>query len=123
MQPHQVTRPHQAIACPASPTATARQPTRRQFIREAAITSGVLASGALAAGTATGGYWANPQPLAQDSSTSPNSRPRIGAIGLRYQGTVITEKAKQYGDVVALCDVDRHVLDQARASLDRKSVV
>ncbi|XZE51809.1 Gfo/Idh/MocA family protein [Planctomycetaceae bacterium SH139] len=116
MQPHQATRPHQAIACPASPTATARHPTRRQFIRQAAITSGVLASGAMSAGTVAGGYWANPQPIAQDSSASPNSRPRIGAIGLRYQGTVITEKAKQYGDVVALCDVDRHVLDQARAS-------
>lgn len=43
-------------------------------------------------------------------------RPGIGAIGLRYQGTVITEKARQYGDIVAVCDVDRHVREQARAS-------
>ncbi len=43
-------------------------------------------------------------------------RPGIGAIGLRYQGTVITEKAREYGDVVAVCDVDRHVREQARAS-------
>ena len=40
----------------------------------------------------------------------------IGAIGLRYQGSVITLKAQTYGDVVALCDVDRHVREQARAS-------
>jgi predicted dehydrogenase len=43
-------------------------------------------------------------------------RPGIGAIGLRYQGTVITEKARNYGDIVAVCDVDRHVREQARAS-------
>lgn len=43
-------------------------------------------------------------------------RPGIGAIGLRYQGTVITEIACEYGDIVAVCDVDRHVREQARAS-------
>ena len=42
--------------------------------------------------------------------------PGIGAIGLRYQGTVITEKSREYGDLVAVCDVDRHVREQARAS-------
>lgn len=45
-----------------------------------------------------------------------NDRPRIGAIGMRYQGSVITEKALPYGDLVAICDVDRHVREQARAS-------
>lgn len=40
----------------------------------------------------------------------------IGSIGMRYQGSVITEKARLYGDVVAICDVDRHVREQARAS-------
>lgn len=49
-------------------------------------------------------------------SRSPLERPRIAAIGLRYQGTVITEKARAHGDIVALCDVDRHVREQARAS-------
>jgi predicted dehydrogenase len=47
---------------------------------------------------------------------SPNERARIGAIGLRYQGSVITEKALPWGDVTAVCDVDRHVVEQARAS-------
>lgn len=47
---------------------------------------------------------------------SPNQRLGIGAIGLRYQGTVITLVAQQYGQVVALSDVDRNVLEQARAS-------
>ncbi|MEO1523990.1 MAG: Gfo/Idh/MocA family oxidoreductase [Planctomycetota bacterium] len=40
----------------------------------------------------------------------------IGAIGLRYQGSVITREASAFGDVVAIADVDRHVREQARAS-------
>ncbi|MFM7928010.1 MAG: Gfo/Idh/MocA family protein, partial [Pirellula sp.] len=47
---------------------------------------------------------------------SPNARPRIGAIGLRYQGTVIANQARNFGDIVAVCDVDRNVRDQAKAS-------
>ena len=47
---------------------------------------------------------------------SPIARPRIGAIGLRYQGTVIANQAKNFGDIVAVCDVDRNVRDQAKAS-------
>lgn len=47
---------------------------------------------------------------------SPNARWRIGCIGMRYQGSVITREALPYGDVVAICDVDRHVREQARAS-------
>ena len=43
-------------------------------------------------------------------------RPRIAAIGLRYQGSVITQKALEHGDLVAVCDVDRHVREQARAA-------
>jgi len=35
---------------------------------------------------------------------------------MRYQGTVIALKAQAHGDVVAICDVDRHVREQAQAS-------
>src|SRR5436190_10444561 len=49
---------------------------------------------------------------------SPNDRWRIGAIGMRYQGSVITREATALGDVVAICDVDRHVREQARASFN-----
>ena len=45
---------------------------------------------------------------------SPNERLRIGAIGLRYQGTVIANQTRFFGDIVAVCDVDRHVREQAR---------
>ena len=47
---------------------------------------------------------------------SPNERWRIGCIGMRYQGSVIAREALPFGDVVAICDVDRHVREQARAS-------
>lgn len=52
----------------------------------------------------------------QEQSRSANSTMGVAAIGLRYQGTVDTEKARIYGNIVACCDVDRHVREQARAS-------
>lgn len=62
------------------------------------------------------GYHVAESARAAGASTSPNSRPCIGAIGLRYQGTVIANQAKNFGDIVAVCDVDRNVRDQAKAS-------
>ena len=53
---------------------------------------------------------------ADDKPRAAVERVGVGAIGLRYQGTVITEKAQQYGDIVAVCDVDKNVREQARAS-------
>ncbi len=78
------------------------QVTRRYFL---------MASGAGAASATI--------PLSARAADKPRAKVErlgIGTIGLRYQGSVITEKARQYGDVVALCDVDRHVREQARAS-------
>ncbi len=40
----------------------------------------------------------------------------MGAVGLRYQGSVIADKSRAHGDIVACCDVDRHVREQARAA-------
>lgn len=40
----------------------------------------------------------------------------VGCIGLRYQGSVIAHKAQLYGDIVAVCDVDKNVRDPARAA-------
>jgi myo-inositol 2-dehydrogenase / D-chiro-inositol 1-dehydrogenase len=54
---------------------------------------------------------------AQSTTPQPStSRPRVGAIGLRYQGSVIAHKAQLYGDITAVCDVDRNVRDQAKAA-------
>jgi len=81
--------------------------TRRSFL---GTSSGALAAGAIAP------YIFTAHAEGADKPNSKNDRPRIGAIGMRYQGTVIAEKARAYGDIVAICDVDRHVREQARAS-------
>ena len=82
---------------------------RRHFLKQ-----GSAAATALAAGVHT-----FPQGLARAPSAL--HRPGIGAVGLRYQGSVITEKAQAHGDIVALCDVDRNVREQARASFGSRA--
>jgi predicted dehydrogenase len=73
------------------------------------------AIGAAAAGLAAPyTFTANAEKASKPKSK--NDRPRIGAVGMRYQGTVITEKAQAHGDIVAIADVDRNVREQARAS-------
>jgi myo-inositol 2-dehydrogenase / D-chiro-inositol 1-dehydrogenase len=58
-----------------------------------------------------------------EKPASPNARPGVGVIGVRYQGTVITDKARDYGDIVAICDVDRNVREQARASFGSAAAI
>jgi predicted dehydrogenase len=75
-------------------------PSRREFLATAAIT---------AAGFALA-----------DKPTSPNERPRIGAIGVGVpvpggsggRGAFIAKEAKKHGDIVAVCDVDRTHADK-----------
>jgi len=81
--------------------------SRRSFLHAAAAT---LAGGSLVPYAFTADAEKATKPR------SANDRFRIGAIGMRYQGTVITDKARAHGDVVAICDVDRHVREQARSS-------
>lgn len=50
-----------------------------------------------------------------DKPTQRVERLGIGSIGVRYQGSVIADKARQFGDIVAIADVDRNVREQARA--------
>lgn len=75
---------------------------RRTFLKAAA--------GAFVAGTA-----------AANAAPSKNDRARIGAIGMRYQGSVITEKAQAHGDIVAISDVDRKIAEKARAQFGGKA--
>lgn len=90
-------------------------PSRRQ----------VLAGGAAAVSTALLGPLAIGSRLtaAERAARSPNERWRIGAIGLRYQGSVITREAEAFGDVVAIADVDRNVREQARASFGSQAAI
>jgi predicted dehydrogenase len=88
-------------------TMTTSRRARRDFLRASV---GTLAASSLFP------YLSDAQAPAQPRPRSPNDRFRIGAIGMRYQGSVITAKAVAHGDVVAICDVDRHVAEQAKAS-------
>lgn len=78
-------------------------PSRRHF----------LASGALlsAAGASSRSALAADEPAA-----SKVERLGVGAIGLRYQGSVIANKAAMFGDIVAVCDVDKNIRDTAKAA-------
>lgn len=71
-------------------------------------------------GAATAGWLLGQRSATAAESPSPvrssNAQLGIGTIGLRYQGTVITLVAQQYGRITALADVDRNVVEQARAS-------
>jgi predicted dehydrogenase len=80
---------------------------RRDFLRASSVggTSAVFALSAR-----------HTEAFAYQQPRSANSILGVAAIGLRYQGTVDTEKARMYGNIVACCDVDRHVREQARAS-------
>ncbi len=78
--------------------------TRRSFLRATA--------GAVAASTAIP-YFFTAQAEEHARPRSQNDRFRIAAIGMRYQGTVITELAAPYGDLVAIADVDREVGEEA----------
>ena len=91
--------------------------TRRQFVQTSA--------GALA--LAANPYWS----LRTLADESKNNRPLVGSIGLGGQGTGIARRASEFGDVVAVCDVQRQhaehdhhqqaVQDIARCSSSRLS--
>ncbi|MFO0816331.1 MAG: Gfo/Idh/MocA family oxidoreductase [Pirellulales bacterium] len=97
-----------------------------QLARRTLLKSAVAGAGLATISQSLGGLGFHAAPLlAADSPQvkSPNARWRIGAIGLRYQGSVITREATAFGDVVALCDVDRHVREQARASFGSTATI
>jgi predicted dehydrogenase len=82
-----------------------RNLTRRRFLKNSAGAAALVASPYV--------FTADAEDRARPKSK--NDRLRIGAIGMRYQGSVITEKALEHADVVAIADVDRQVAEKARA--------
>ncbi len=75
--------------------------TRRSFVQTSA--------GAMA--LAANPFWS---PLRAAAPESKNERPIIGSIGLGGQGTGIARRASEYGDVVAVCDVQRQHAERAK---------
>ncbi|HJT36420.1 MAG TPA: Gfo/Idh/MocA family oxidoreductase [Pirellulales bacterium] len=81
----------------------------------------------------TAPYWFTSRSPAAESK---NDRPLLGAIGLGGQGTSIADRARKFGDIVAVCDVDHDhaqrahnwfggkadIYEDYRKLLDRKEI-
>lgn len=79
--------------------------TRRQFLQ----VSSASAAAAMLAGVGT-----STRTLAQEAAKSPNERLRIGCIGTGDRWKAVVSQAKQFGDVLAVCDVDANHMDEGR---------
>jgi predicted dehydrogenase len=80
--------------------------SRRDFLRASAV--------AAAGGLALPYGFPGTRTMA-DETRSPNDRPRVGCIGNGGMGRGDARAARQYGDLVAFCDVDREHAEQIRA--------
>jgi myo-inositol 2-dehydrogenase / D-chiro-inositol 1-dehydrogenase len=85
---------------------------RREFLR-------TTAAGCAAGGTIPYVFSARAEEAA--APTLKNDRLRFGAIGMRYQGTVIAKLALPYGDIVAIADVDRAIGEKAKEDFGGKA--
>jgi len=83
--------------------------TRRAFL---GTTAAVFASGYFVGGS---------EAFAEDKPKHKVDRIGIGSIGMRYQGSVIAEKAQTHGDILAICDVDRVIAEKAREEFNKQA--
>jgi predicted dehydrogenase len=79
--------------------------SRRDFLKDAAALT--------AAGVVLPSYLTGARTMADDTK-SPNARPRVGCIGLGGMGRGDAWAASRYGDIIAVCDVDRKHAEIAR---------
>jgi len=79
--------------------------SRRDFLRDTAALT--------AAGVLLPSWLVSTRSMA-DESKSPNARPRVGCIGMGGMGRGDAHAVSKYGDIVAVCDVDRQHAEQAR---------
>ena len=84
--------------------------TRRDFLR----------STAAVAATAITPYYLSSQNARAGEPKSKNERPSIGAIGVGGRGLGDTRVASTFGDVVAVCDLDRTHAERAKQTFDGK---
>jgi myo-inositol 2-dehydrogenase/D-chiro-inositol 1-dehydrogenase len=79
--------------------------TRREFLRSVAATT--------AAGVFVP-YWLTGQAARANGFKAKSDRPLVGAIGVGGRGTGVAQEASLFGDVVAVCDVDRKNAERAK---------
>jgi predicted dehydrogenase len=61
--------------------------------------------------------WLSAGPSMAQESRSPNARPRVGSIGVGGRGRGIARDSRTYGDILAICDVDREHAAEANKQL------
>ena len=83
--------------------------SRRAFLRTAtSVWAGVAA-------------WHGPARVCR--ADAKNDRPHIGAVGAGGRGSAILQQAARFGEVVAVCDVDRNHAERAKARYDGRPVI
>ena len=87
-----------------SPSRPQRRIDRRQFLTSAA---------SLAATATAAAYF--PWSISAFANVSPNDRPRIGCIGVGGMGRGDAHDHKHFGDILAICDVDKEHADKVNA--------
>lgn len=88
--------------------------TRRDFLKASAATAAV----------ATPYFFTGSSLIADDAKASEaNDRPLVGQIGCGGQGNGITNGARGFGDIVAVCDVDRDRAEGAKHKWGGKSEI
>ncbi len=68
-------------------------------------------------------YWSTSAAANADQTNAKNDRPLIGAIGIGGRGSAIVAQAAKFGDVVAVCDVDRTHAERARKRFGGKATI
>lgn len=89
-------------------------PNRRAFLRSAAALG--------AAGTVVP-YWLTGQRARAEESTAKNKRPLVGLIGCGGRGSADAQQAARFGDLVAVCDVDRQQAERAKGDFAAKAEI
>ena len=79
--------------------------SRRKFLQSSAM---------LSAATLLHPHVSASERSIEQQSQSPNARPRLGCIGQGGMGTGDARAAGRYGDIVAVCDVDRSHAEEAK---------
>ena len=88
--------------------------TRRQFLRTTTF---------VAAGGAAIPCWLSRAIAKAEPTQAKNDRPHIGAIGVGGRGSVVLAQAAGFGEVVAICDVDRTHAERAREKHGGKATI
>src|SRR5918994_1087757 len=107
--------PTTAVCCRASlrpgsrgAAAVSTRSNRRQFLQTSA------------AAAAAGAWWFNTEQAVALNFVQPNDRPRVGCIGTGDRWNDVGNRTMEFGDVLAVCDVDKAHVEKAQKRVKEK---